>query len=95
VLLERVLSRLREEHRAAGKGDQFDRLQGFLTGDAGDVPYKEAADTLGMSEGALKVAVHRLRRRYRETLMEEIAETVSSQEEIDAEIQYLLKAVSL
>ncbi len=90
-----MLSRLREEHRAAGRAEQFERLQGFLTGDAADVPYKTAADGLGMSEGALKVAVHRLRRRYRDTLMEEIAETVSSQEEIDAEIQHLLKAVSL
>jgi RNA polymerase sigma-70 factor (ECF subfamily) len=90
-----VLSRLREEHRAAGRSEQFERMQGFLTGDAEGVPYKTAADSLGMSEGALKVAIHRLRRRYRDTLMEEIAETVSSQAEIDAEIQHLLKAVSL
>jgi RNA polymerase sigma-70 factor (ECF subfamily) len=94
MLLDRALGRLREEHASAGKAEQFDRLKGFLTGDDAAVPYGEAAAMLGTTEGAVKVAVHRLRRRFRDALVQEIAETVSDPAEIDAEIEYLLKAVS-
>jgi RNA polymerase sigma factor (sigma-70 family) len=95
ILLERVLARLRDEHVSAGKGELFDRLKGFLTGDSTGVPYADVAKAVGMTEGAVKVAVHRLRRRFRELLIQEIAETVSDPADIDAEIEYLLKAVSL
>jgi RNA polymerase sigma-70 factor (ECF subfamily) len=95
ILLERVLARLRDNHVSAGKGEMFDRLKGFLTGDSTGVPYAEVAKALGMTEGAVKVAVHRLRRQFRDTLMQEIAETVSDPADIDAEIEYLLKAVSV
>jgi RNA polymerase sigma-70 factor (ECF subfamily) len=94
VLLERVLRRLHDEHAAVGRQEQFDRLKGFLTGDSEGTSYRDAAAALGTSEGALKVAIHRLRRRFRDTLMDEIAETVSSPEQVEAELQHLLKAVS-
>ena len=95
ILLERVLTRLRTDHASAGKADLFDRLKGFLTGDNPDVRYGDVAKAVGTTEGAIKVAVHRLRRQYRDTLIQEIAETVSDPSEINAEIQHLLKAVSL
>jgi RNA polymerase sigma-70 factor (ECF subfamily) len=94
ILLERVLVRLRDQHTAAGKGELFDQLRGFLTGDNAGVPYAGVAGTLGMTEGAVKVAVHRLRRGFRDALLQEIAETVADPSDIDAEIEYLMKAVS-
>jgi RNA polymerase sigma factor (sigma-70 family) len=94
VLLDRALSRLQDEYVAAGKNDLFAGLKGLLTGDSEDIPYADIARTLGMSEGAVKVSVHRLRRRFRDALVKEIAETVSDPSDIDAEIRHLLQAVS-
>jgi RNA polymerase sigma factor (sigma-70 family) len=94
MLLERVLGRLREDHLSAGKAQLFDHLKGFLTGDSATVPYADVAKASGMTEGAVRVAVHRLRRHFRDALVREIAETVSDPADIDSEIQYLLKAVS-
>ena len=56
----------------------------------GAIPYAEAASALGMNDGAVKVAVHRLRRRFRELFREEVAQTVAGPEEIDEEIRHLL-----
>ena len=95
TLLERVFARLREEHASAGKAELFDHFKGFLTDDSAPVPYADVARALGMTEGAIRVAVHRLRRHFRDTLVQEIAETVSNPADIDAEIEYLLKAVSV
>ena len=95
LLIERALGRLREEQVSAGKGELFDQLKGFLTGDSATVRYADVAKASGMTEGAVKVAVHRLRRHFRDTLVQEIAETVSDPADIDAEIEYLLKAVSV
>src|SRR5262249_27353771 len=76
ALLQQVMTRLRAEFEAKGKGRLFDRLRGFLVGEkAGG--YRRAAEELGLSEGAVKVAVHRLRQRYRELLHEEIGRTVA------------------
>jgi RNA polymerase sigma factor (sigma-70 family) len=94
VLLDRALTRLRDEYVASDRGDLFDHLKGFLTGDDDDVPYSDAARAIEMTEGAVKVAVHRLRRRFRDALVKEIAETVSDPADIDAEIRHLLQAVS-
>ena len=95
VLLARVLARIGEEYAAQGKQAQFDALKPYLTGDADGAGYKEVAARLGTSDGALKVAVHRLRRRFRDTLLDEIAETVSSQEEVDAELRHLFASLQL
>src|SRR5271170_7953048 len=83
VLLENVLARLHDESAQAGKADSFDRLKGFLTGEQSAVTYGQLASELNTSEGAVKIAVHRLRRRYREVLRAEIEETVADLEEID------------
>ena len=94
LLLDRSLTRLRDEYASSGRRALFDHLKGFLTGDSEDVPYIDAARTLDMTEGAVKVAVHRLRRRFRDALVKEISDTVSDPADIDAEIRHLLSAVS-
>jgi RNA polymerase sigma-70 factor (ECF subfamily) len=93
ALLEQVLGRLREEFVAAGKGEYFDRLKGFLSGEKGSTSYAGVAADLEMTEGAVKVAVHRLRRRYRELLRQQIAQTVADPDLIDDEIRELLTAL--
>jgi RNA polymerase sigma factor (sigma-70 family) len=93
TLLERVLGELRSEYEEAGKGALFEALQPHLAGDATKVPHADLAKSLGMSEGAVKVALHRLRRRYRERLRAEIAETVDSPEAVDDEIRHLFEAL--
>lgn len=95
VLLSRVLARVGDTQAAAGRGHQFEHLKGFLTGDNEGISHGAIGAVLGMTEGAVKVAVHRLRRRFRDALMEEIAETVSEPGEIDAELSHLLQVVSL
>ena len=87
-LLDRVLRRLQNETTADGKDELFDVLKGHLMGSK-PTSYAATAVRLGMSEGAVKAAAHRLRRRYRELLREEIAQTVTSPEEIEEEIRYL------
>jgi RNA polymerase sigma-70 factor (ECF subfamily) len=93
-LLERVMGKLRAEFTATGKADQFDRLSMFLRRESKSARYEEQAEQMGTSAVALRMAVHRMRRRYRDLLREEIAETVSTPEEIDDEIHFLLAAVS-
>jgi RNA polymerase sigma-70 factor (ECF subfamily) len=84
-----ALRALREEMAEAGKGEQFDVLKGSLTGED-ELPRAEIAAKLGMSEGAVKVAVHRLRERYRRLLRAAIAETVSNEDDLDDEMRYLV-----
>jgi RNA polymerase sigma-70 factor (ECF subfamily) len=91
--LGRALDRLRAEGARAGKGVMTRRLEGFLTGDAGDAPYATVGEELGMSEAAVKVAVHRLRKRYGRLLREEIGQTVSNPAEVDDEIRALFAAL--
>jgi len=91
TVLQRSMERLRAE---SANETRFDRLRVFLTGELGS-SYRDVAEELRMSEGALKVAVHRLRRRYGELLREEIAQTVASPKEIKDELNHLLLAVSL
>jgi RNA polymerase sigma-70 factor (ECF subfamily) len=92
TLLEQVLARLREEMVEAGKGAQFEMLKGFLAGEKSR--HAEIAAQLGMTEGAVKVAVHRLRDRYRALIRTEIAQTVAHPSEIDDELQHLFAALS-
>jgi RNA polymerase sigma-70 factor (ECF subfamily) len=93
TLLDSVLADLRSQYHRDGKGELFDRLKGSLTGDAGGASYAEIASASGMTEGAVQVAVHRLRRRYRDLLREHICQTVASPEDVDEEIRDLFKAV--
>lgn len=92
MLLDRTLARLREEAVKSDNERRFEHLKSFLTGDRGAVTHQTAAEQLGMSEGAVRTAVHRLRGRYREILREEIAQTVSSPDQIEAEIRDLFNA---
>lgn len=89
TLLERVVARLREEHVAEQKAALFDALKPFLTMEKGVIPYAEFATQLEMSEGAARVAVHRLRQRYREVLREEIAQTLADSSKVEDEMQAL------
>ena len=94
ILLDRALTRVGRDYADANKGALFDHLKGFLTGDSSGIPYAQVAKAMDTSEGAVKVAVHRLRRHFRDALVEEIAETVLDPADINAEIAYLMKAVS-
>ena len=93
TILDKVLARLREEFAAAGKAPLFDRLKVFLSGEKSTRSYADLAGELNMTEGAVKVAVHRLRRRYRELLRGEIAQTIADPHEIDDEIRELFAAL--
>lgn len=95
VLLDQALSRLAEEYAAQDKTTQFDALKRYLTGDDDGTGYREAAAALHTSEGALKVAVHRMRRRFRDALLDQIAETVTTPEELDAEVRHLFASLQL
>lgn len=90
-LIGRSLEMLRAESAAAGKLEQFDALKGSLTGE--ESSRRQTAERLGMSAGAVKVVVHRLRQRYRELVRAEIAKTVVHPTDIDDEMAYLLAAL--
>ncbi len=92
TLLEQVLSRLHAELVADGKSALFEALKDTLTG-VRSTTYAAISAELGMTEGAVKVAAHRMRRRYRDLLREEIAQTVASSDEIGDEIRYLLSCL--
>ncbi|MBM4081881.1 MAG: sigma-70 family RNA polymerase sigma factor [Planctomycetes bacterium] len=94
TLLDEVLKRLREEYAADGKAKLFDQLKVTLTGERSAIPYAQVGTQLGMSEGAVKVAAHRLRQRYREALRAEIAETVASPGEVEGELRHLFAVLS-
>jgi len=89
-VLEHVMARLRTEYSAVGKTQQFARLEALLTNDARCEPL---AQEMGVSSGALRMSLHRLRRKYRHILREEIAETVSTPAEIDEEIRFLMSVL--
>jgi len=90
AVLDQVLQRLRDQYQAKGQSQLFDALKGSLTSGTPTPTYAALARQLGMPEGTLAVAAHRLRRRYRELLRDEIAQTVSAPELIDEEIRFLL-----
>jgi len=94
ALLEVVLGRVRREYRDAGRDELFVGLKDTLTGGRSEIPYRELAARLGLSEGAVKVAAHRLRHRYRELLREEITNTVAGPEEVEEELKHLFAALS-
>jgi RNA polymerase sigma factor (sigma-70 family) len=92
-LLDVVLGRLRREYGDAGREDLYLGLKDTLGGTRSEIPYRELGARLGLSEGAVKVAAHRLRQRYRELLREEIANTVAGPEEVEEELRHLFAAL--
>ena len=94
TLLDQVLRRLRDEYVRDGKEKQFEQLKTTLTEVSRSVRYADIAAQLGTSEGAVKVAVHRLRQRYREVLRAEIKDTVASPGEVEDEIRNLFAALA-
>ena len=93
-MLERSLDRLRRTADESNATDQFERLKAYLTGGDAAVPYREVASQLGMTEGAVKTAVYRLRRSFGGMLRAEIAETVADPADVDDEIRHLLAVVN-
>ena len=93
ILMERALGALRAEFEQAGKQALFERLKVFVWGEKNALSYVAMAAELGMTEGAVKVAVHRLRQRYGELLRNEVAQTVSTPAEINEELRYLISVI--
>ena len=87
-MLERVMERLRDEFVQHGRPENFERMKVFLLGQS-EAPYAALAREMNTSEGALKVAIHRLRKRYRELFRQEIADTVADPAEVESELRYL------
>ena len=92
ALLAKVIERLQAECAADGKGKLFEQLKVFLAAGKGESAHGEVAKSLGMEEGAVRVAVHRLRKRYRQLLRDEIANTLSDPAMVDEEMQALFGA---
>ena len=94
TVLGEVLDQLRNEASRKGSAERFDRLQGFLTGDSTGTPHKEVAQELGVSEEAVRVSIHRMRRRFGRLLREHIAQTVAEPGQVDNEIRYLFASLT-
>ncbi len=90
TVLERSSARLRDEWSEGESKRRFEALQVYLTGDDESPSYREVAESLGMLEGAVRVAVHRLRRRFGEVIREEVGDTVREPSDVDDEIRELL-----
>ena len=95
LVLDRALAALATEQERAGKAREMEALRPFLVAGEEGAPYAQIATTLGRSEGAVKVAVHRLRRRYGELLREEVAGTLADPREVEEEIAALMAALAL
>jgi RNA polymerase sigma-70 factor (ECF subfamily) len=92
TLLERVITRLRDECVAKGKAQLFEQLRPFLMVGKNAIPYPDVAATLGINEGTVRTAVHRLRQRYRQLLRDEIAHTLADPTQVEEELQSLFQA---
>lgn len=94
TVIELAQRRLADECSAAGKSEFFEAVQPFLAGSDWQARFAELGDRFGMTEGATRVAVHRLRRRVGELLREEVRRIVCSDGEVDEELRWLLTSVS-
>jgi len=94
-LLDQVMQLLRTEYTSLGKGALFDVLRGVVWGGGQIAGYGELARQTGLTEGAFKVAVHRLRARFKECLHREVAQTVATPGDIEDELRHLLSALSI
>ncbi len=93
TLLARVVERLKQEFTLKDQSQHFEQMKQFISGSKSTEAYVAAADALGISEGAVKVAAHRLRARYRELLRNEIAQTLQGPQEVDDEIRSLFEVL--
>ena len=93
AVMERGLTTVGGTFEAAGKEKQFEVLKRWLMGDGEGLSQAEAAAELGMTAGAVKVAIHRLRQKFREAIRDEIAQTVDTEEEVQEELRYLIEAL--
>lgn len=94
TLLERAMERLRADYSTTGRQALFDELKPVLLTEGTAESYRQIGERLGLSDGAAKVAVHRLRQRFRDVIRLEVAQTVASPDEVDEELHFLLKAMS-
>jgi RNA polymerase sigma-70 factor (ECF subfamily) len=92
ALLTKVIQRLQIECDAEHRAEQFNELKIFLSAGKGAMPYSGAAKNLGVAEGAVRVAVHRLRKRYRQLLTDEIARTLADPTQVNEEMRALFSA---
>jgi RNA polymerase sigma factor (sigma-70 family) len=93
IVIDRVLLALRREAEAEGRAAEFDAIKACMLGRAAAGSYAAIADRLRVSEGAVRVAVHRLRRKFQARLKQDIAATVSSPDQVEDEIRYLIRAL--
>ena len=94
TLLHQAHVRLRGACVRSGKARLYAQLEPFVSGEDEGVPYREVAAALDMTEGAVRVAVHRLRRKFRDLLREEIAHTVAGDAQVDEELRFLLQTLA-
>jgi RNA polymerase sigma factor (sigma-70 family) len=94
TLLDESLVRLRSEFRDAGREREFEMLKEWLTADRGGIPYAQIAATLGTTEGAARVAVHRMRKQFRQHFRQTVAETVEGHGDVEGELRHLTGVLS-
>jgi len=94
TVMDRAFKTLEAEFAGDGKREQFDVLKPWLVGETNQLSQRESTARLGWTESAMKVAVHRLRKRYREAIRAEIGQTVGSDSEVDAELRYLVEVLA-
>jgi RNA polymerase sigma-70 factor (ECF subfamily) len=92
--LNEAIDRLQAEFIRAGRGHEFDRLKEWLAAERGGIPYGDIAAALGTTEGAARVLVHRMRKRFRECFRQAVAGTVETEEEVEAELRHLAAVLS-
>lgn len=93
AVMARGLDAVRDSFIQAGKAEHYEALKPWLVGDVESLSQADAAATLGISTGAVKVAIHRMRQKFGEAIRQEIAETVETEEEIAGELRYLIEAL--
>jgi len=94
TLLDESLKRLEQEFTRAGRAGDFNCLKEWLTAERGEIPYQQIAAALGATEGAARVAVHRLRKQFRAFFRQTIAETVAAHDDVEAEMRHLVSVLS-
>ena len=94
AVMEHALAAIQQEAQTSGKTAQFEALKPWLIGETENLSQESAAIELGMTTGAVKVAIHRLRRGFREAVKAEISQTIDDPDDLDEELQYLISALS-